>query len=136
MFRKHKQGFSPSFLGWKHFIFMIIYEVVQISILPLIVFAYTMYLVFTLSYQTIISLFLFLYLFYLFLSIIQFIVHLVLISERIKFDFHFILWLPLYPVYLIALKQVGVFAFLNEVFRRGHEESSMAPWWVFKNNRY
>lgn len=136
MFKKHKKGFSPSFLGWKNFLFMIIYEVFQICILPLIIFAYSMYLIFFLPYQAIISLLILLYIFYAALAVVQFFIHIVFISERKIFDLSFILWIPLYPIYLIILKQVGVFAFFNEVIRNGHEESTMAPWWVFKNNRF
>ncbi|MDX7746398.1 glycosyltransferase family 2 protein, partial [Aeromonas veronii] len=41
-------------------------------------------------------------------------------------------WLCLYPVYTLLMRLWCAVALLNEIFRRGHEESSMAPWWVLK----
>lgn len=62
----------------------------------------------------------------------QFLVFLLAISERPKADMRMLPWLLLYPVYTLLMRLWCAVALLNEIFRRGHEESSMAPWWVLK----
>jgi hypothetical protein len=39
---------------------------------------------------------------------------------------------PFFPLFMLILRCWSAVAMLNEIFRRGHEESSMAPWWVLK----
>jgi len=40
-----------------------------------------------------------------------------------------------FPLAMYLLRCWSVVALLNELLRRGHEESSMAPWWVLKRAR-
>ena len=134
--KKHKAGFTPKLLGWKNFIFTFLYDIIQIVIIPLVVVFYSAYIIFVYPIEIFIALSIFLYVFYLIISIFQFTVHLVLLSDRFKEDFQLILWIPLYPIYLISCKYISIFAFLNEIIRNGHEESNMAPWWILKNKRY
>jgi len=57
------------------------------------------------------------------------------ISERPVADLKLAPWLLLYPLYALFMRFVCLFALINEVVRRSHEESSMAPWWVLKRGR-
>ena len=59
----------------------------------------------------------------------------IVISERVKEDREMVLWLFIYPFYALFMRVVTAFAMINEVVRRGHEESSMAPWWVLKRGK-
>ena len=60
-----------------------------------------------------------------------------MVSERPRQDLRLIWVLPFYPLAMYALRCWSVVAILNETLRRGHEESSMAPWWVLKRaNRF
>ena len=38
----------------------------------------------------------------------------------------------LFPLFMLLMRCWSVVAMLNEALRRGHEETSMAPWWVLK----
>jgi len=57
------------------------------------------------------------------------------VSERPKQDLKLAVWLPLYPIYSMIMRTICCFALLNELVRRSHEESSMAPWWVLKKGQ-
>jgi hypothetical protein len=60
---------------------------------------------------------------------------LLLVSERPWDDLKLALVVPVFPVFMFALRCWGVVCTLNEMFRRGHEETSMAPWWVLKKGK-
>jgi cellulose synthase/poly-beta-1,6-N-acetylglucosamine synthase-like glycosyltransferase len=130
--RKHKLSLTPRILGWKTFLFTLVYGVAQNVVLPLLVMGYTWWLIFSYPSQFVMALMLCLYLVYLFLTLINFLVFLLAISERPRADLRLLPWLCLYPVYTLLMRLWCAVALLNEIFRRGHEESSMAPWWVLK----
>ena len=46
-----------------------------------------------------------------------------------------LLWLMIYPFYALFMRFVTAFSMVNEIVRRSHEESSMAPWWVLKRGK-
>ena len=72
---------------------------------------------------------------YLFFTTLHFLVFFLAISERPKQDLYFSNLLPVYPLYSFVMRIVNAAAVLNEVIRRGHEESNMAPWWVLKKGK-
>jgi hypothetical protein len=57
---------------------------------------------------------------------------LLMVSERPRQDLRLGLLVPVFPIFMFILRCWSAVAILNELFRRGHEESSMAPWWVLK----
>ena len=133
--RKHNEGLSPSLLGWSNFLFTLAYGVVQNILLPVLVVIFTVYMVVAYPLQLVLALMLLLYLTYLFLSLLIFIVYIGLVSERKKEDLKITKWLLVYPVYQFFMRLITAFSMVNEVVRRGHEESSMAPWWVLKRGK-
>ncbi len=134
-FRKHWPAFTPRLLGTRTFIFTLLYGFMQNVLLPFIIVAYSIGLALNYPWQFLLSVSITLYLIYLaILSLFYFMV-LTAISERVKQDLRLLLWLPLYPVYALFMRLVCLFALLNELVRRSHEESSMAPWWVLKRGR-
>ncbi|WP_232613478.1 glycosyltransferase family 2 protein [Photobacterium carnosum] len=133
--RKHNEGISPSLLGWGNFLFTLVYGVVQNVLLPLLVVIFTAYMLIAYPFKFVLALMLLLYLTYLFLSLIIFVVYIGLVSERAKEDLKFTKWLFLYPIYQFFMRLITAFSIVNEVVRRSHEESSMAPWWVLKRGK-
>ncbi|WP_038869305.1 glycosyltransferase family 2 protein [Vibrio jasicida] len=133
--RKHNEGLSPSLLGWSNFLFTLAYGVVQNVLLPLLVVIFTVYIFVVYPLKFVLALMLLLYITYLFLSLIIFVTYMGLISERKKEDFKFAKWLFLYPIYQFFMRLITAFSMVNEVVRRSHEESSMAPWWVLKRGK-
>lgn len=133
--RKHRQGLSPKLLGWGNFIFTLAYGVLQNVVLPLLVVFYTLYILFSYPLQFVFALILLLYCVYLMMSAFQFVAYLGLISERKQQDLHQAHWLLIFPIYQFCMRLVTAFSMINEVVRRSHEESSMAPWWVLKKGK-
>ncbi|MGR5140314.1 glycosyltransferase family 2 protein [Photobacterium sp. DNB23_23_1] len=132
--RKHRKGLTPALLGWGNFVFTLAYGVIQNILLPIVVAGYTFYLFTMLPLNLAFALMMLLYVVYLFFSLLLFFVYYFLVSER-KEDWRAVIWLPLYPMYQYFMRLVTAFAMINEVVRRSHEESSMAPWWVLKRGK-
>lgn len=133
--RKHRQGLTPKLLGWGNFLFVFVYGVLQNVLLPLLVLGFTVWLLVAYPPTVVIALMAALYLTYLGLLLLSFVVYIGFISERPRADLSMAVWLPLYPVYLFLMRMVTAFSMVNEVLRRSHEESSMAPWWVLKRGK-
>jgi hypothetical protein len=77
-------------------------------------------------------LFVMVYLLYLMITSILFLAMLVMVSDRPRKDMTLGVLVPVFPLFMLILRCWSAVAMLNEMFRRGHEESSMAPWWVLK----
>lgn len=133
--RKHNKGLSPQLLGWGNFIFTLAYGVIQNILLPLLVILYSIYLAIIYPVSFVFALMALLYIIYLFLSTLIFVAYIGLVSERPDEDISFAKWLLLYPIYQFFMRLITAFSMINEVVRRSHEESSMAPWWVLKRGK-
>jgi cellulose synthase/poly-beta-1,6-N-acetylglucosamine synthase-like glycosyltransferase len=133
--RKHKKGITPKLMGWGNFIFTLAYSVIQNILLPFLVLGYTIFLSFNFPSAWVAALFILLYTLYFSLELLCFIVYLGLVSEKPMQDIKMTIWLPLYPFYQFFTILLSAFAVLNEIVRRGHEESTMAPWWVLKRGK-
>jgi hypothetical protein len=101
-------------------------------VLPFVIFIYTLLALFILPGKTLLFLFALIYLLYLLITLLMFAAMLVMVSDRPRQDMVLGLLVPLFPMFMLLLRCWSVVAMLNEIFRRGHEESSMAPWWVLK----
>ncbi|MGL4418325.1 MAG: glycosyltransferase, partial [Plesiomonas shigelloides] len=133
--RKHNKGLSPSLLGWGNFIFILVYGILQNVLLPFLVIVFSVYLVFSYPIQSVLALCMLLYFVYLFFSLLLFTVYIGLVSERKSADIRMAKWIFAYPIYQFLMRMVTAFAMINEIVRRSHEESSMAPWWVLKKGK-
>ncbi len=128
--RKHWPAFTPRLLGWKTFAFTLCYGVLQNVLLPFLVLLFSVWLLLNYPPPYLLSLASLLYLVYLGCSSLLYALVVGAISERPGEDLQLIWALPLYPLYTLWLRLLCAFALLNELLRRSHEESSMAPWWV------
>tara|TARA_Y100000588_G_C14229462_1_gene914612 strand:- start:439 stop:1767 length:1329 start_codon:yes stop_codon:yes gene_type:complete len=133
--RKHWPAFSPKLLGWKNFLFTLFYGYLQNVMLPFVIFVYFVGVAIIYPWQFSLALIFVIYALYLLTIGYFYLLVLVSVSERPKQDFTLFLWLPLYPIYAFIMRLICCFALVNEVFRRSHEESSMAPWWVLKRGQ-
>ncbi|MGF1695413.1 glycosyltransferase [Vibrio lamellibrachiae] len=133
--RKHNEGITPKLLGWGNFVFTLVYGVLQNILLPILVTLFMLYISWSYPSDFVIALLVLLYSMYLFIGAIFYIVYLGLVSERVKEDFLMAKWLPLYPLYQMCMRLITAFSMVNELLRRSHEESSMAPWWVLKKGK-
>nr|WP_244312251.1 glycosyltransferase [Vibrio inusitatus] len=133
--RKHIKGLTPSLLSWPVFIYTLVYGVLQNVLLPILISGYSIYLLMAYPIEYSLSMFAIIYVVYLFVVLIKFFIYWVLISERKISDIKQAIWLFLYPLYALFSRFITAFSMFNEVVRRSHEESSMAPWWVLKRGK-
>lgn len=112
LLKKHKIGFRPEIIGWKKFLFSFFYDIIQVIIIPILVFLYSLYILLFYNIEVFFMIFLFLYVFYVSISIFQFIIHLVLISDRIFSDLKLMPYILFYPIYLISCKYISIFAII------------------------
>lgn len=133
--RKHKYGLSPKLLGWRNYVTTVLYGILQNILLPFLVIFYNFWLCFHFPAQVVIAGFLIQYACYFFFTALYFSVFLLAVSERPRQDFSYLKWLPVYPLFSFLMRIVSAAAILNELIRRGHEESNMAPWWVLKRGK-
>jgi cellulose synthase/poly-beta-1,6-N-acetylglucosamine synthase-like glycosyltransferase len=128
--RKHNHNISPTLLGWRTFLMILLTGFFFQLVLPFIIFIYTLLALFILPGKTLLFLFALIYLLYLMITLLMFFAMLVMVSDRPRQDMVLGLLVPFFPLFMLLLRCWSVVAMLNEIFRRGHEESSMAPWWV------
>ncbi|MFT5789734.1 MAG: biofilm PGA synthesis N-glycosyltransferase PgaC [Shewanella sp.] len=134
-FRKHWPAFTPKLLGWGTFLFTLFYGFLQNVLMPFIIVLYGAGIILLYPWQFIASISTVIYSLYSMVLVFFYLLVLLAISERPKQDLRLAIWLPLYPFYALFMRLVCFFALINEVVRRSHEESSMAPWWVLKRGR-
>lgn len=136
-FRKHWPAFTPRLLGNSTFLFTLFYGFLQNVLMPFVIFAYAFWIFASYPGHFVLAISVMIYgIYFVFLSFFYALV-LIAISERVHQDARLALWLPLYPLYALSIRLVSLFALMNEIVRRSHEESSMAPWWVMKRgNRF
>lgn len=130
--RKHNRNISPHLLGWRTFLMILLTGFFFQLVLPFVIFIYTLLALFILPGKTLLFLFALIYVLYLTITLLMFIAMLVMVSDRPRQDMVLGLLVPFFPLFMLLLRCWSVVAMLNEIFRRGHEESSMAPWWVLK----
>ncbi len=134
-FRKHWPAFTPRLLGTSTFFFTLVYALMQNVLMPFIIAVYSIALAINYPWQFLFSLTFTIYLAYLVILLFFYSIVLTALSEQVKQDLKLLPWLPLYPIYAFAMRFVCLFALLNEIVRRSHEESAMAPWWVLKRGK-
>ena len=130
--RKHNRNISPSLLGWPSFLMILLSGFFFQLVLPFLIFSYTLLALFVLPGKTLLFLFVLIYALYLAITAMLFGAMLVMVSDRPAKDVVLGLLVPFFPLFMLLLRCWSAVAMLNEIFRRGHEESSMAPWWVLK----
>jgi poly-beta-1,6-N-acetyl-D-glucosamine synthase len=135
LLRKHKYAFSPRLMGLKTVVFTIVYGILQSVILPIMVVLFNVWIFWVYPTVFVLAILLVQYFMYLILASLMFFAFLAAVSERPREDISMMIWLPIFPIYAFLMRIVTTFAILNEVFRRGHEESGMAPWWVLKRGK-
>ncbi len=135
-FRKYRSALRPQLLGWTNFILIMWTGVFFQILLPLGIMIYTTYIFFVYSASFVIGVLMFVYCFYLAMTMAFFLEYLLLVSERPRQDLQLAWVLPLYPLLTFASRIWSGVATLAELFMRSHLDSSMAPWWVLKKTKF
>ena len=130
--RKHNHNIDPDLLGWPSFLMILVSGFFFQLVLPFIILSYTLLALFILPGRTLLFLFILIYLLYLLITALMFGALMLMVSDRPRQDMTLGLLVPAFPLFMLLMRCWSAVAMLNEMFRRGHEESSMAPWWVLK----
>ena len=135
--RKHRHTFNPKLVGWPNFLMLMVSGLFFQLVLPLVIVGYSIVGIVVLPFTAFLFYSLLIYALYLGMSTLLYLGMLLMVSERPRQDLRLVWILPVYPLAMYALRCWNVVALLNELLRRGHEESNMAPWWVLKRaNRF
>ncbi len=133
--RKHFQNMSPRLLGWRNFL-MILYSGLFFQlVLPFIIVGSTVAAFALLPLSTVLMLAMLVYTLYLVMTLLLYLTGWLLVSERRKRDLRMLVVIPLFPLFMYFLRCWGVVCTINEAWRRSHEETGMAPWWVLKRGK-
>ena len=130
--RKHSGSITPRLMGWPNFLMTVVSGLFIQVVLPFIIVGYTLVMIVTLPWQTVLGLALLVEIVYFVILALQFIIMLLLVSERPRQDLRLMPLLPLFPLAMFVIRCWSAIAILNELLRRSHEETSMAPWWVLR----
>ncbi|PAU61432.1 N-acetylglucosaminyltransferase [Pseudomonas sp. PIC25] len=130
--RKHSHSITPRLLGWPNFLMTLVSGFFFQLVLPFIILSYSLAALFLLPGSTLQLLFVLVYTLYLAITLLFYLAMLVMVSERPRQDLRLALLVPIFPLFMLMMRCWSAVAMLNEALRRGHEETSMAPWWVLK----
>lgn len=130
--RRHWRNFSSKIMGGKRTFLMAWYALYSQLILPFILVFYYGYLFSIHSVATVIAISILVYIYYLVMSVFMFFTYLLLVSERPRQDAKLTGWVLLTPFYQQILRILAVLFLLNEILFKGHQDTSMAPWWVIR----
>jgi biofilm PGA synthesis N-glycosyltransferase PgaC len=134
--RKHPININPNLIGWPNFLMIVFGGMFVQVVLPFIILIYSLMLLVTEPWPRLLALIGCIYAAYLLLLSLQFLLVLILTSEQPKKDMRLVPLLPLFPLAMFTIRCWSAIAMLNELLRRSHEETSMAPWWVMSRARF
>lgn len=130
--RKHRHSFNPRLLGWPNFLMTLITGFFFQLVLPFIIFGYCVIGPLVVPLPRFLALASLIYLVYLGMTLLLYLVMLVMVSERPRQDLKLLPVVFVFPLFMLVMRMWSAVAMLNEALRRGHEETSMAPWWVLR----
>lgn len=133
--RKRWRAFWYNSMGWTNNIYTAWYGILHQIITPFMIFFYTIFfglydpMRFIIVGSSV-------YLLYLLLHIIYYVFYLVCLSNNRIYDMRFIIFIPIYPIFQYFSRLWDVVAHLNELFRKGHLDSAMAPKHILRRAKW
>lgn len=133
--RRHWRMFSSQFMGRKKMIFLTWYALYYQLMLPFVILFYYLYLFLRFDLATLVAISIIVYLYYFISTLFLFLIFLLLVSERPKTDLRLISWIFLIPIYQQIIRGMTAIFILNEIIFKGHQDTTMAPWWVTRKSK-
>jgi cellulose synthase/poly-beta-1,6-N-acetylglucosamine synthase-like glycosyltransferase len=134
--KKHSKSFAPGIMGYKNFSFLILSGLLFQIIMPFMIILYLTFVLFVMPFYNAVALFLLMYVFYVFVGLATWIFAILLVSERQALDLKMTGWVLLLPFYSLLIRLNSAFATLWDLVGKGHEDTSMAPWWTTKKSKF
>lgn len=135
-FRKHLKSFSPRILGWPNFLMMIFTGLFSQIVMPFVIFIYMIWLFVRYPIGYSFAILFIVYLLYFFLLVVMYLFFVASLSERPKEDLSRLCFLPIMPFFSFAARMNSLVATVWEMIAQGHRDTSMAPWWVTRKNKF
>lgn len=133
--RKHRHNIAPRLLGWPNFLMTLLTGLFFQLVLPFIILGYCLIGLLVLPWPRLLMLGALIYLVYLGVTLLLYLVLLLAVSERPRQDLRLAPAVLVFPPFMLLMRCWSAVAILNEMLRRGHEETAMAPWWVLKKGK-
>ncbi|KTC86616.1 glycosyltransferase family 2 protein [Legionella brunensis] len=133
--RRHWRMFSSKIMGGKKMFLLSWYALYYQLILPFLILLYYLYLLLHFDFSTMLAISIIVYSYYLITTTFLFIVFLLLVSERPKQDLKLIGWIVITPIYQQFIRTMAAVFITNEIFFKGHQDTTMAPWWVIRKSK-
>ncbi|MDR2298231.1 MAG: glycosyltransferase family 2 protein [Comamonas sp.] len=134
--RKYRFNLRPSLLGWPNFLFTLVNGLLMQLVLPYLIVGSLAMLLFIQPLGIVLGTLAFVYLGYLLLLLAYYLVYLATVSERIRLDLSYLPYLPLFPLFAFVTRVHSGYAILVEALTHSHLDSSMAPNWVLRKNKF
>ena len=134
---KHAASISPTQMGWPNFLMTVLSGLFMQLVLPFMILGSSAAILLVLPWRAALTVAALVYAVYLLWVLLNFLAMVLLVSDRPLQDLRFLPVLVVFPLTMFGLRCWSAVAILNELLRRSHEDSAMAPWWVLKRaNRF
>jgi len=133
--RKHRPSLAGNAVGWRNLFGIIAYNLLFQIVVPFALLLYLVWAAAVLPAGQFLATLVLVYALYAAKTLFLYLAHLGLVSPKPRADLGFLPLLPLYPLFAFLQRLWSAVALLNEMLRRSHQESGMAPWWVLRRGR-
>jgi cellulose synthase/poly-beta-1,6-N-acetylglucosamine synthase-like glycosyltransferase len=136
LIRKYMNNITPKLLGPLNYLFSVVGVFFFQMLMPVVLTIYSIMVVIFFPIEYIVALGILVYMFYFIMLSSFYIAYLFLISDRVKEDSIYIIYLPLYLLFAFAARINAAVAIIQSMVNKSHLDTSMAPWWVLKKGKF
>ncbi len=136
LIRKFMNNIRPSLIGGLNYFFTIIGVYFFQIVMPFVITIYSILVIIFLPLDYLIVITLIIYIFYFAMLLFFYLVYMLLISDRVKEDIQYLIYLPMFLIFTFAARVNAAIALLHSIVNKSHLDSNMAPWWVLKKGHY
>ncbi|MDR1888283.1 MAG: glycosyltransferase family 2 protein [Zoogloeaceae bacterium] len=136
LIRKFRFNLRPALYGWRNFFFTVTVGLVIQLLLPFMIVTSTVWMFMALPTGMALGILGFVYACYFLGLLFYYAVYLVAVSERPRHDLTYLPYLPLFPLFGFTNRVHNTYSILCEILTRSHLDSSMAPVWVLRKNKF
>ncbi|WED43521.1 glycosyltransferase family 2 protein [Legionella cardiaca] len=133
--RRHWRMFSSKIMGGKKMFLFSWYALYYQLLLPFLILLYYVYLLIRFDLPTMIAISILVYTYYFLATLFLYIIFLLLVSERPKNDLKLVGWVIVTPIYQQFIRAMTAVFIMNEILFKGHQDTTMAPWWVIRKSK-
>ncbi len=136
LIRKFMNNIRPTLMGGLNYMFTIIGVYFFQIVMPFVITIYSILAIIFLPLDYLIAITIIVYIFYFTMLFFIYMAYVLLISDRVKEDMSYLVYLPFYLFFTFAARINAAIALLHSIVNKSHLDSNMAPWWVLKKGNY